>query len=122
MPRCDEATKSEKFSWPTSRSPRRRIWSPDDDDQIRLHVEREVGQLDFGSFVASSHLGTGAGSVQAGNPDLVPQQDWLLEGTYERHFKGVVGVLTYRHYFIQNAIDRIPIYSASGVFDAPDEL
>ena len=97
-------------------------WSPDADDQIRLHVEREVGQLDFGSFVASSHLGTGSGSVQAGNPDLVPQQDWVLEGTYERHFMGVVGVLTYRHYFIQNAIDRAPIYSSSGVFDAPGNI
>jgi hypothetical protein len=97
-------------------------YSPDADDQLRFRVEREVSQLDFGSFVASSHLGTGSGSVQAGNPDLEPQRDWVLEGTYERHFKGVVGVLTYRHYFIQDAIDRVPIYSPSGVFDAPGNI
>jgi hypothetical protein len=97
-------------------------FSPDADNQIRLRAEREVSQLDFGSFVASSNLGTGSGSVQAGNPNLEPQSDWVLEGTYERHFKGVVGVLTYRHLFIQNAIDRIPIYSSSGVFDAPGNI
>ena len=41
--------------------------SPDADDQLRLHLEREVGQLDFSSFVASSNLGTtsGSGSVLA---------------------------------------------------------
>ena len=98
--------------------------SPDADDQLRLHLEREVGQLDFSSFVASSNLGTtsGSGSVLAGNPNLAPQQDWLVEAAYERHFKGLVGVLTYRHYFIQDAIDRIPIFSPSGVFDAPGNI
>jgi len=97
-------------------------WSPDDDDQIRLRAEREVGQLNFSDFVASSHLGTGSGSVQAGNPDLNPQSDWVLEGTYERHFMGVVAVLTYRHLFIEDAVDRVPIYSSSGVFDAPGNI
>ena len=98
--------------------------SPDADDQLRLHLEREVGQLDFSSFVASSNLGTtsGSGSVLAGNPNLAPQQDWLVEAAYERHLKGMVGVLTYRHYFIQDAIDRIPIFSPSGVFDAPGNI
>ena len=97
-------------------------WSPDADDQIRLRAEREVGQLDFSDFVASSHLGTGSGSVQAGNPDLTPQHDWALEGTYERRFKGVVAVLTFRHLIIQDAIDRVPIYSPGGVFDAPGNI
>ncbi len=98
--------------------------SPDADDQLRLHLEREVGQLDFSSFVASSNLGTtsGSGSVLAGNPNLAPQQDWLVEAAYERHFKGLVGVLTYRHYFIQDAIDHVPIFSPSGVFDAPGNI
>ena len=98
--------------------------SPDADDQLRLRAEREVGQLDFSSFVASSSLGTtsGSGGVVAGNPDLAPQQDWVLEAAYERHFKGIVGVLTYRHYFIQDAIDRAPIFSPSGVFDAPGNI
>ncbi len=98
--------------------------SPDADDQVRLHLEREVGQLDFSSFVASSSLGTtsGSGGVVAGNPNLVPQRDWLVEAAYERHFHGVVGVVTYRHYFIQDAIDRVPIFSPSGVFDAPGNI
>ncbi len=81
-----------------------------------------MGQLDFADFVASSHLGTGSGSVQAGNPDLIPQHDWALEAAYERHFKGLVGVLTYRHLFIQDAIDRVPIFSPGGTFDAPGNI
>ena len=96
--------------------------SPDADDQLRVRVEREVGQLDFSSFVASSTLGTGSGSVQAGNPNLIPQQDWAMEAAYERHFMGVVGVLTYRHMFIEDAIDRAPIFSPSGVYDAPANI
>ena len=96
--------------------------SPDADDQLRLRLEREVGQLDFSDFVASSNLGTGSGSVQAGNPDLIPQHDWAVEAAYERRFKGIVGVFTYRHLFIQDAIDRVPIFSPSGVFDAPGNI
>ena len=43
-------------------------WSPDPADQVRVRVEREVGQLDFDDFVAA----TEAGVVTSGNPDLNP--------------------------------------------------
>ena len=96
--------------------------SPDKDDQVRLRVEREVGQLNFADFVASSKLGTGSGSVQVGNPDLVPQNDWAFEASYERHLKGAVLVLTYRRLQIQDVIDRAPVFSPDGVFDAPANI
>ncbi|MFI4950008.1 MAG: TonB-dependent receptor domain-containing protein, partial [Caulobacterales bacterium] len=96
-------------------------WSPTAADQLRVRVEREVGQLDFGSFAASASL-NGVGIV-VGNPNLTPQQDWVLEATYERHFlkDGVVS-LTARRLQITDVIDRAPVFSPSGVFDTPANI
>lgn len=96
-------------------------WSPDAVDQVRVRVEREVGQLDFGSFVASAALN--ANGVFAGNPNLSPQQDWAFEVAYDRHFwtDGVVS-LTVRHLILKDAVDRIPVFAASGVFDQPGNI
>jgi hypothetical protein len=96
-------------------------WSPDPRDQLRLRVEREVGQLDFHAFVASGAL-NGAG-VLVGNPDLRPQQDWVYEAAYERRLgkDGVVS-LTVQQFRLKDVIDRVPIVGASGVFDAPGNI
>lgn len=96
-------------------------WSPTALDQVRLRVEREVGQLDFASFAASAAL-NGVG-VTAGNPNLTPQQDWAYELTYERHFwkDGVVS-LTARRLELTDVIDRAPVFTASGVFDTPANI
>jgi hypothetical protein len=96
-------------------------WSPTANDQVRLRVEREVGQLDFTSFAASATL-NGSGVV-AGNPDLAPQQDWAFEATYERRFwKDGVVALTARRLELTDVIDRAPVFSASGVFDTPANI
>ena len=97
-------------------------FSPDKDDQVRVRVEREVGQLDFADFIAASSLGAGNTTVQVGNPNLIPQQDWAMEAAYERHVLGMVGVFTYRHLFLKDVIDRVPIFSPSGVYDAPGNI
>jgi len=96
-------------------------WSPTPADQLRLRVEREVGQLDFGSFAASATL-NGSGIV-VGNPNLTPQQDWAFEAAYERHFwkDGVVSA-TVRRLQITDVIDRAPVFSPSGVFDTPANI
>jgi outer membrane receptor protein involved in Fe transport len=97
-------------------------FTPNAAGQFRIRIEREVGQLDFNSFVASSSLDTG--SVRAGNTNIVPQQDWALEASYEQHFwSGGDISLTYRRLLISDAIDRVPIYSPSGgVFDGPGNI
>jgi len=96
-------------------------WSPTGDDQVRVRIEREVGQLDFASFAASASL-NGIG-VTAGNPNLTPQQDWTYEATYERHFwKDGVVTLTARRLELTDVIDRAPVVSASGVFDTPANI
>ena len=97
-------------------------WSPDRADQIRLRVEREVGQLNFDDFGAqSSNLDTG--TVHVGNPNLIPQQDWVVEAAYERHFWGAGdATVTLRHYQLTDVIDRVPIYDPAGAFDAPGNI
>jgi outer membrane receptor protein involved in Fe transport len=96
-------------------------WSPDANNQLRLRIEREVGQLDFADFVASSALGAG-GPVRAGNPNLTPQNAWIGEAAFERHIRDAVLVVTYRHQIISDVVDRIAISGPSGVFDAPGNI
>jgi len=83
-------------------------WSPNPANQIRARVEREVGQLNFGDFVASSQINSGGG-IATGNPDLNPEQAWVAEIAYERRFwtKGSV-TLTLRHTELTDVIDRTP--------------
>ena len=53
-----------------------------EDDRFRL--EREVSQLNFDDFTSSSQL-VNTGALLAGNPDLSPQQAWVVEAAYEQH-------------------------------------
>jgi outer membrane receptor protein involved in Fe transport len=83
-------------------------WSPDPANQLRLRLEKEVGQLNFGDFVASSQISSGGG-VGAGNPDLDPQQSFITEIAYERRFWGKGSVtLTLRHFEFTDVVDRTP--------------
>ncbi len=92
-----------------------------DTTQLRMRVEREVGQLNFGSFVASSDLVNG--TVTAGNPNLEPERSWVYEGVIDQRFwsKGAF-TATFTHSEVEAINDRIPIYSPTGVFDAPGNI
>ncbi|HEY2357348.1 MAG TPA: TonB-dependent receptor [Phenylobacterium sp.] len=97
-------------------------WAPDPHWQVRLRIEREVGQLNFDDFVAKSSLSTS--TVTSGNPDIDPQQDWVFEAAVERRFWGAGSlVLTARHFNITDAVDRAPIFQPDGsFFDAPGNI
>ena len=84
-------------------------WTPKANHQLRVHFERELGQLDFSDFAASADFDEG-GNVYGGNVDLVPEQRWISEVTYERRFwgEGIVSV-GYRHDEIIDVIDRLPL-------------
>jgi outer membrane receptor protein involved in Fe transport len=88
-----------------------------------VRVEREVGQLNFDDFTAQT-AGLNTGTVHAGNPELNPQQDWVVEAAYERHFWGAGdATVTVRHYQLTDVIDRAPIQDSSGAFfDAPGNI
>jgi len=97
-------------------------WSATRATQLRLRLEREVGQLNFGNFVAQSSLNTITG-VTAGNPDLDPERAWVAEAALEQRFwqRGSV-VVTLRHSEVQDVIDRGPVFTPAGVFDRPTNI
>ncbi|HEY5337864.1 MAG TPA: TonB-dependent receptor, partial [Rhizomicrobium sp.] len=96
-------------------------WNVDTDTQLRARYEVVLGQLNFSNFVATSNLS--ASGINAGNPNLQPDQHDQYEFSYERHFwdKGAL-VLTAMHEEIKNVVDYIPIFSPSGEFDAPGNI
>ena len=83
-------------------------WTPMPNNQFRFRFERELGQLDFGDFAASSDLDEE--NVLGGNADLEPEQRWITEATYERRFwtDGIISI-GLRHDEIVDAIDVIPL-------------
>lgn len=107
-----DSDRSETFVYP---KPRLQLtWTPIADHQLRLRVEREVGQLDFGDFVASADVDLN--QVEGGNPDLEPGKLWAFEAVYERRFWGEGAVtLTLRRYQFEDIIDVIPL---TGGFEA----
>ena len=83
-------------------------WTPKANHQLRVHFERELGQLDFDDFAASAELDDN--TVYGGNVDLAPEQRWISEVTYERRVwgEGIVSI-GYRHDEIIDVIDRLPL-------------
>lgn len=83
-------------------------WTPKANHQVRFRFERELGQLDFEDFAASSDLDDS--TVYGGNVDLKPEQRWISEVSYERRFwgEGIVSI-GYRHDEIIGVIDRLPL-------------
>lgn len=96
-------------------------WTPWDGGQLRLRYERTVSQLDFDDFVATSSLNTGV--LTSGNPDLDPEQAWVSEIAFEQRFwKNGSAAVTLRHSDLKDAIDRAPVFSPGGTFDAPANI
>ncbi len=96
-------------------------WSINANDQVRLHVEREVSQLDFASFTGATQLGTGL--FQAGNPRITPTQDVVFDAVLDHRFWGSgEASLAFRHFNYTDVLDRIPDYTPTGVYDAPGNI
>lgn len=98
-------------------------WVPMASTQVRLRLEREVGQLDFDDFVADANFSDSSG-VSAGNPDLNPEQAWVGEAAVEQRFWGSgSAILSFRHYEIKDVVDRGPVFAPNGdVFDRPENI
>jgi outer membrane receptor protein involved in Fe transport len=92
-------------------------WTPNADDQVHLHVEHLVGQLDFNEFAASANLA--GGQINAGNANLRPAHGLLYELTFEHHFwtKGAL-VLTLARFDISDKIDQVSVRG----FNAPGNI
>ena len=83
-------------------------WTPTETTQVRLRLERTLGQLNFSDFAASSALAED--QVYGGNVNLEPEARWVSELTFEKRFweKGILSI-GLRHDEIENAIDAIPL-------------
>ena len=114
-----DASEERSFFYPKPRA--LLTWSPNEQNQFRFRIEREVGQLDFGDFVSSAAFSTGV--VTSGNSALEPDKTWVFEAAWERRFweDGTL-VVTAAHGEITDASDRVPIYTLTDVFDAPGNI
>lgn len=81
-------------------------------NQLRWQVERQVEQLDFGSFVSSfTNDNNRFDVISAGNPELVPEKSWDMELTWERRLPEDMGLvsLTGRYSHIDDKSARVPL-------------
>lgn len=83
-------------------------WTVDPTLNLRARLERRVGQLDFGDFVASVNVSSG--TENESNPNLVPPQTWLAELSATKNL-GPWGSITARlfHESISDIVDQIPV-------------
>ncbi len=93
-------------------------YAPSAATNLRLRFEREVSQLNFGDFAASTDLNLGV--VNGGNARLAPERAWVVEAAFERRFWGAgAAVVTLTHAWVQQVVDRLPI---NGRFDGPGNI
>jgi hypothetical protein len=96
-------------------------WRPGDQRRLRVGIERNVDQLDFGNFASSVDLNSD--QVDVGNPDYRPQTDWTLEAEFEQRFNEDASLtLTLGRVWVQDLDDYIAIITPTDVFDAPGNI
>jgi outer membrane receptor for ferrienterochelin and colicins len=85
---------------------------------MSTRVQRKVGQLNFGDFLASVDLTND--NSNAGNPDLVPPQSWLGELEFNRKLgSGGSLKLKFEAEKLSDIVDQVPI---SPTTEAPGNL
>lgn len=97
-------------------------WDPLKDTEVRLRIERKLGQLNFSNFVSAVDFNT-AGQINAGNPNLRPDDHWQYEAAVEQRFwgKGSI-VITGLHEQISDVNDYVPIAGANPPVDGPGNI
>lgn len=85
-------------------------WTPSSVNQLRLSLQRNVGQLDFDDFVSSAELSTG--TLDVGNADLEPATSWDLIASWERQiWRDSTAVISLHRAQISDVVDIVPIYA-----------
>src|SRR5690606_5852674 len=80
--------------------------------QWRGRIERAISQLEFSSFVASfTNDDNRFDVINAGNPELEPEQTWQYELVYERQLLNDMGVFSVTALYedVSDYIGRIPL-------------
>jgi hypothetical protein len=91
-------------------------YAPNNSDQTRLRLAREIAQLDLDDFVSDTVFVDD--DIALGNPNIRPDATWKLELSQEKRFGGDAVVrLTAYHNWISDVLDLLPItteFEASG--------
>lgn len=83
-------------------------FTPNDQHQLQLRLSRDVGQINFLDFAASTALVND--QVLGGNVDLRPDKRWSAELSYERRFpKDGVIIVSVRHQVLEDVVDFLPL-------------
>lgn len=82
--------------------------------QLRANVKKDVSQLSFSDFSASTDNSDDEQDTQAGNPDIVQEQAWAYSFNLEYRLPNSIGVLNSQVYYrdIEDTIDRIDVSSS----------
>ena len=90
-------------------------WDYKENRQIRLNVERNVGQINFDDFISS--FDQFEETIRAGNPDLRPETSWELKLEHEWRLRNDGGVITLKGLAseIDGPVDRLPIDGYAGI-------
>ena len=86
--------------------------------QFRATIERKISQLDFTNFVPKFNVVDSR--IDAGNPELRPEQTWSYELGYEQRLAADAGLVELRAYYddIAGAIDKVPLRDGPVLFSA----
>lgn len=91
-------------------------WDYESNRQIRLTIERSVGQIDFDDFISSYDVFEER--IRAGNPDLQPDTSWEIQLEHEWRLPRDGGVITLEGFATQvdGPVERVPVggYAAIG--------
>tara|TARA_Y100000389_G_scaffold49250_1_gene44924 strand:+ start:12424 stop:14520 length:2097 start_codon:yes stop_codon:yes gene_type:complete len=90
-------------------------WDYKKNRQIRLSIERSVGQINFDDFISS--YDQFEETIRAGNPDLKPETTWELKLEHEWRLPNDGGVVTLKGLAseIDGPVDRLPIDGFAGI-------
>lgn len=88
-----------------------------ENDQLRLSLERDVAQLDFGEFASS--VSPTEDTVNRGNPNLEPERTWRARAEWERRF-GERGAITLAGFY--DAVESVQDLVVIDDFTGPGNL
>jgi hypothetical protein len=96
-------------------------WNPGPGNEFRFLIEREVGQLVFRDFAASTSLNQN--TVTAGNKNLEPARAWNTSLAWEAQVLGKGSlVIEAKREMISHVYDKVPIFSGGKVFSAAGNI
>ena len=90
-------------------------WDYKGNRQVRLNIERSVGQINFDDFISS--FDQFEETIRTGNPDLKPETAWELKLEHEWRLPNDGGVVTLKGLAseIDGPVDRLPIDGFAGI-------